>query len=176
MPAAPDELIQGGWPTNQVAVDGRTRSSDRANGPSVEALMARQDFHPRETQGVQGAARDLACSMPSTSPGSSECPPVPEGAFSHVLAVLRRHIGKTFAVRGKVIANDEDFVTELLEPKAPVAVWQGSAFGLGPAFPDFPTATKKPPNLETPAQPIQRFLWNFAIVPKSFSSIELLMF
>ena len=35
--------------------------------------------------------------------------------------------------RGKVIANDEDFVTELLENEG-VAVVQGSAFGLGPAF------------------------------------------
>ena len=65
-------------------------------------------------------------------------------------------IGKT-SPSGKVIANDEDFVTELLESEG-VAVVQGSAFGLGPAF-RISYATKTS-DLEEACKRIQRFCGN----------------
>ena len=55
---------------------------------------------------------------------------------------------------GKVIDNDETFVTELLETEG-VAVVQGSAFGLGPAF-RISYATKTS-DLEDACKRIQRF-------------------
>ncbi len=57
--------------------------------------------------------------------------PTPEGAF-YVYPSCAGAIGKK-APNGKKIATDEDFVTELLEAEG-VAVVQGTAFGLGPAF------------------------------------------
>jgi len=54
-----------------------------------------------------------------------------QGAF-YVYPSCAGTIGKS-SPSAKVIANDEDFVTELLENEG-VAVVQGSAFGLGPAF------------------------------------------
>ena len=56
-----------------------------------------------------------------------------------------------------VIGNDEDFVTELLETEG-VAVVQGSAFGLGPAF-RISYATKTS-DLEDACKRIQRFCGN----------------
>ena len=58
---------------------------------------------------------------------------------------------------GKKIATDEDFVTELLEAEG-VAVVQGSAFGLGPAF-RISYATKTS-DLEDACTRIQRFCGN----------------
>ena len=57
--------------------------------------------------------------------------PKPEGAF-YVYPSCAGVIGKT-APSGKVIENDEDFATELLETEK-VAVVFGAAFGLSPAF------------------------------------------
>src|SRR3546814_7242920 len=57
--------------------------------------------------------------------------PTPEGAF-YVYPSCAGLIGKT-APSGKVIENDEDFVSELLDAEG-VAVVHGSAFGLGPNF------------------------------------------
>jgi len=55
---------------------------------------------------------------------------------------------------GKTLATDEDFVTELLEQEG-VAVVQGTAFGLGPAFRiSYATATSA---LEEACRRIQRF-------------------
>ena len=55
---------------------------------------------------------------------------------------------------GKVIASDDDFVTELLEAEG-VAVVQGSAFGLGPNFRiSYATSTEA---LEKAGERIQRF-------------------
>ncbi len=83
-----------------------------------------------------------------------ECPR-PEGAF-YVYPSCAGTIGKT-APSGKVIGNDEDFVTELLETEG-VAVVQGSAFGLGPAF-RISYATKTS-DLEDACKRIQRFCGN----------------
>ena len=58
---------------------------------------------------------------------------------------------------GKKLASDEDFVTELLEAEG-VAVVQGTAFGLGPAF-RISYATKTE-DLEEACRRIQRFCGN----------------
>jgi aspartate aminotransferase len=55
----------------------------------------------------------------------------PEGAF-YVYPSCAGTIGKVTA-QGKVIKNDDDFATYLLEEEG-VAVVQGSAFGLSPHF------------------------------------------
>jgi aspartate aminotransferase len=55
---------------------------------------------------------------------------------------------------GKKLETDEDFVTELLEAEG-VAVVQGTAFGLGPAF-RISYATKTE-DLEEACNRIQRF-------------------
>ena len=97
--------------------------------------------------------RDLVVAC-STRPRASICPR-PEGAF-YVYPSCAGTIGKT-SPSGKVIANDEDFVTELLETEG-VAVVQGSAFGLGPAF-RISYATKTS-DLEDACKRIQRFCGN----------------
>ena len=81
--------------------------------------------------------------------------PTPEGAF-YVYPSCAGTMGKT-APSGKVLANDEDFVTELLETEG-VAVVQGSAFGLGPAI-RISYATKTT-DLEDACKRIQRFCGN----------------
>ena len=81
--------------------------------------------------------------------------PEPQGAF-YVYPSCAGTIGKT-APSGKVIDNDEAFVTELLESEG-VAVVQGSAFGLGPAFRiSYATRTS---DLEDACKRIQRFCGN----------------
>ena len=62
--------------------------------------------------------------------------------------------------RGKKLATDEDFVTELLEAEG-VAVVQGSPFGVGPAF-RISYATKTE-DLEEACRRIQRFCGNSEI-------------
>ena len=85
---------------------------------------------------------------------SIECPR-PEGAF-YVYPSCAGTMGKT-SPTGRSIGNDEDFVTELLEVEG-VAVVQGSAFGLGPAFRiSYATATSA---LEEACTRIQRFCGN----------------
>ncbi len=65
-------------------------------------------------------------------------------------------IGKT-SPSGKVIENDEDFVTELLEAEG-VAVVHGAAFGLGPNFRiSYATSTE---DLTEACKRIQRFCAN----------------
>jgi aspartate aminotransferase len=77
---------------------------------------------------------------------------MPEGAF-YVYPSVAGTIGKTTAA-GKKLATDEDFVTELLDGEG-VAVVQGTAFGLGPAF-RISYATKQE-DLEEACRRIQRF-------------------
>src|SRR6202000_380082 len=119
---------------------------------SVEALNGPQDFIPVNNK-VFKERRDLVVSMLNQANGI-ECPR-PEGAF-YVYPSCAGTIGKT-APSGKVITNDEDFVTELLESEG-VAVVQGSAFGLGPAF-RISYATKTS-DLEDACKRIQRFCGN----------------
>jgi aspartate aminotransferase len=95
---------------------------------SVEALNGPQDFIPENAK-IFKERRDLVVGMLNQANGIS-CPR-PEGAF-YVYPSCAGTMGKT-APSGKRLANDEDFVTELLDSEG-VAVVQGSAFGLGPAF------------------------------------------
>jgi aspartate aminotransferase len=126
--------------------------SSIAQWASVEALNGPQDFIPAHNK-VFKERRDLVVSMLNQANGI-DCPR-PEGAF-YVYPSCAGTIGKT-TPSGKKIANDEDFVTELLEAEG-VAVVQGSAFGLGPAF-RISYATKTS-DLEEACKRIQRFCGN----------------
>src|SRR5260221_442904 len=119
---------------------------------SVEALNGPQDFIPVNNKAFK-ERRDLVVSMLNQAKGI-ECPR-PQGAF-YVYPSCAGTIGKT-SPSGKVIGNDEDFVTELLETEG-VAVVQGSAFGLGPAFRISYAA--KTSDLEDACKRIQRFCGN----------------
>lgn len=119
---------------------------------AVEALNGTQDFIPANAK-VFKERRDLVVSMLNQANGIA-CPR-PEGAF-YVYPSCAGTIGKT-APSGKKLTNDEDFVTELLDSEG-VAVVQGSAFGLGPAF-RISYATKNS-DLEEACSRIQRFCAN----------------
>ena len=110
-------------------------------------------FHPEAQQDLQGAARPRASRCSTRRRASSARRP--EGAF-YVYPSCAGAIGKT-APTGKKLANDEDFVTELLEAEG-VAVVQGAAFGVGPAFRiSYATETE---DLEEACRRIQRFCGN----------------
>ncbi|AQX27620.1 MULTISPECIES: pyridoxal phosphate-dependent aminotransferase [unclassified Bartonella] len=94
----------------------------------VEALNGPQDFIAKNKNIFQ-KRRDLVVSMLNQVPDIN-CR-TPEGAF-YVYPSCAKLIGKK-TPQGQIIANDEDFVTALLETEF-VAVVHGSAFGLGPAF------------------------------------------
>jgi aspartate aminotransferase len=120
-----------------------------AQWASVEALNGPQDFIPMSRKVFQ-ERRDLVVSMLNQANGL-RCP-CPEGAF-YVYPSCQGAIGKT-GPSGRRIANDEDFVSELLEAEG-VAVVQGSAFGLGPNFRiSYATSTDV---LEEACSRIQRF-------------------
>jgi len=95
---------------------------------ALEALNGTQDFIPERAK-VFKERRDMVVALLNECEGL-ECP-TPEGAF-YVYPSCAGCIGKT-APSGKVIENDSDFVTELLETEG-VAVVQGVAFGLEPYF------------------------------------------
>ncbi len=116
---------------------------------AVEALNGPQDFLPERAE-IFKQRRDLVCSMLNQAKGL-DCP-TPEGAF-YVYPSCAGCIGKT-TPKGKNIANDEDFVTALLEEEG-VAVVHGAAFGLSPFFRvSYATSTDV---LEQACQRIQRF-------------------
>ncbi|ODT06693.1 MAG: aspartate aminotransferase [Mesorhizobium sp. SCN 65-20] len=120
-----------------------------AQWASVEALNGPQDFIAKNKAIFQGR-RDLVVSMLNQARGIS-CPS-PEGAF-YVYPSCEGLIGKK-TQGGKVIANDADFCSELLEAEG-VAVVHGSAFGLGPNFRiSYATSEKL---LEEACTRIQRF-------------------
>ncbi|MEA2883986.1 MAG: aspartate aminotransferase [Bradyrhizobium sp.] len=147
-----------GGPANLIKAMTTIQSQSTSNPSSiaqwaaVEALNGPQDFIPVHNQTFK-ERRDLVVSMLNQARGIS-CPR-PEGAF-YVYPSCAGTIGKT-SPTGKVIENDEDFVTELLENEG-VAVVQGSAFGLGPAF-RISYATKTS-DLEDACKRIQRFCGN----------------
>ena len=96
------------------------------------------------------ARRDLVVSMLNQAPGIN-CH-TPEGAF-YVYPSVAGCIGKS-TPSGKVIENDEDFVSELLGAEGVAAV-HGAAFGLEPHFRiSYATATEL---LEDACARIQRF-------------------
>src|ERR1700759_1778768 len=119
---------------------------------AVEALNGPQDFIPVNNKAFK-ERRDLVVAMLNQAKGI-DCPR-PDGAF-YVYPSCAGTIGKT-APSGKKLANDEDFVTELLESEG-VAVVQGTPFGLGPAF-RISYATKNS-DLEEACKRIQRFCGN----------------
>lgn len=120
-----------------------------AQWAAVEALNGPQDFITKN-KAIFQARRDLVVSMLNQATGI-DCP-TPEGAF-YVYPSCAKLIGKK-TPEGKVINNDEDFVSELLQAEA-VAVVHGSAFGLGPAFRiSYATSEKL---LEEACSRIQRF-------------------
>jgi len=119
---------------------------------AVEALNGPQDFIAEHNKIFQ-ERRDLVVSMLNQANGI-KCP-MPEGAF-YVYPSCAGTMGKT-TPSGKTLATDEDFVSELLEAEG-VAVVQGTAFGLGPAF-RISYATKTE-DLEDACRRIQRFCGN----------------
>jgi aspartate aminotransferase len=112
-------------------------------------LNGPQDFIA-ERAAVFKERRDLVVSMLNQANGL-DCP-TPEGAF-YVYPSCAGAIGKKTAA-GKLLENDEDFVTALLE-EAGVAVVHGAAFGLSPHFRiSYATSTEA---LEEACTRIQRF-------------------
>jgi aspartate aminotransferase len=123
--AAPIELIKA---MDMIQGQQTSGACTIAQWASVEALNGPQDFIARNKEIFQGR-RDLVVSMLNQARGIV-CPS-PEGAF-YVYPSCASLIGKT-GPSGKVIENDEDFCTELLDSEG-VAVVFGAAFGLGPNF------------------------------------------
>jgi aspartate aminotransferase len=120
-----------------------------AQWAAVEALTGPQHFIPERRKAFE-ERRDLVVSMLGQAK-HLKCPK-PEGAF-YVFPSCEGAIGLT-APSGKVIKNDEDFVTELLEQEGVAAV-QGSAFGTGPNFRvSYATSLQ---NLESACRKIQKF-------------------
>jgi len=116
---------------------------------SVEALNGPQDFLATRAQAFE-ERRDLVVSMLNQANGIS-CPK-PEGAF-YVYPSVAGCIGKKTPA-GKVIENDLDFVSELLEAEG-VAVVHGDAFGLSPYFrASYATSTEA---LKEACERIQKF-------------------
>ncbi len=123
--AGPVELIKA---MGSIQSQSTSNPCSIAQWAAVEALDGPQDFIPKNNEIFKGR-RDLVVSMLNQAKGLS-CP-TPEGAF-YVYPSCAGLIGKT-TDKGVVIADDEIFTSELLEAEG-VAVVQGSAFGLGPAF------------------------------------------
>jgi len=146
---APEPLIKA---MAMLQSQSTSNPSAVAQWASVEALNGPQDFIAKHNK-IFKERRDLVVSMLNQANGI-QCPK-PEGAF-YVYPSCAGTIGKT-TPSGKQIANDEDFVSELLEAEG-VAVVQGSAFGAGPAF-RISYATKTE-DLEEAMARIQRFCGN----------------
>ena len=99
-----------------------------AQAAAVAALNGDQSFLAERNTAFQGR-RDLVVSMLNEIDGM-ECP-TPEGAF-YVYPSFAALIGKS-TPNGRLIDTDEAMVGYLLDD-AKVAVVQGAAFGLSPAF------------------------------------------
>ncbi len=126
-----------------------THTSSISQAASVAALNGPHDFIAKNNA-VFKERRDLVVSMLNQAQGIS-CA-TPEGAF-YVYPSIAGTLGRK-APTGKVIGNDEDFVTELLGAEGVAAV-HGEAFGLSPHFRiSYATATDL---LEDACQRIQRF-------------------
>src|SRR5690242_14256558 len=145
----PEPLIKA---MAMVQSQSTTNPAAASQWAAVEALNGPQDFIARHNA-IFKDRRDLVVSMLNQANGL-KCP-TPEGAF-YVYPSCAGAIGRK-ASTGKKLASDEDFVTELLETEG-VAVVQGTAFGLGPAF-RISYATKTN-DLEEACRRIQRFCGN----------------
>src|ERR1700761_7483978 len=123
--AGPEGLIKA---MSKLQSQSASSASSVSQWASVEALNGPQDFIPK-FQAIFEGRRDLVVSMLNQCNGI-ECPK-PEGAF-YCYPSIAKLIGKT-TPSGKTIANDEEFVTQLLEAEGVAAV-HGAAFGLSPFF------------------------------------------
>ncbi|MEE4236274.1 MAG: pyridoxal phosphate-dependent aminotransferase [Anderseniella sp.] len=123
--AGPVQLIKA---MSKLQSQSTSNPSSISQWAAVEALNGPQDFIAENNKKFK-ERRDLVVSMLNQAKGLS-CP-TPEGAF-YVYPSCAGVIGKT-APSGKVIGNDEDFVTELLAQEGVAAV-HGAAFGLEPFF------------------------------------------
>ena len=123
--AGPKDLIKA-----MGAIQGHSTSnpSSISQAAAVAALNGDHSFL-KEWCDTYKARRDMVVDMLNTCEGLN-CPK-PEGAF-YVYPSCAGVIGKTTPA-GKTIANDEDFVTYLLEEHGVAAV-HGAAFGLSPYF------------------------------------------
>ncbi|MDX2263774.1 MAG: pyridoxal phosphate-dependent aminotransferase [Hyphomicrobiales bacterium] len=147
--AGPDVIIKA---MNKLQSQSTSNPTSISQWASVEALNGPQDFLKPRADAFK-ERRDLVVSMLNQAQGI-ECPK-PEGAF-YVYPSCKGTLGKT-APGGRVINNDEDFVTALLEDEG-VAVVHGAAFGLSPFFRiSYATSTEV---LEKACQRIQRFCAN----------------
>lgn len=143
---APVELVKA---MTKVQSQSITHTAAVSQAAAVAALNGPQDFIEANNK-VFKERRDLVVSMLNQASGIN-CA-TPEGAF-YVYPSIAGVIGKKTAA-GKTIANDEDFVTELLEAEGVAAV-HGAAFGLSPHFRiSYATATEL---LEEACTRIQRF-------------------
>jgi aspartate aminotransferase len=143
--AGPAPLIKA---MNTVQSQSTTHTSSISQAAAVAALNGPQDFIQKNNE-IFRQRRDLVVAMLNEAPGL-QCP-TPEGAF-YVYPSCAGVIGKKTA-GGTTIANDDDFITYLLEAEGIAAV-QGAAFGLSPYFRvSYATAT---PVLEEACRRIQR--------------------
>jgi aspartate aminotransferase len=147
--AGPEVLIRA---MAKLQSQSTSNPSSIAQWAAVEALNGPQDFIAQHNK-VFKQRRDLVVSMLNQAKGLSCARP--EGAF-YVYPSCAGAIGKT-SKSGKVIANDEDFVSELLAEEGVAAV-HGGAFGTSPYFRiSYATATEI---LEDACQRIQKFCAN----------------
>ena len=147
--AGPENLIKA---MAKLQSQSTSNPSSIAQWAAVEALNGAQDFI-QDNNKVFKERRDLVVSMLNQANGLT-CQ-TPEGAF-YVYPSCAGVIGKQ-APSGNTIANDEDFVSELLAAEGVAAV-QGAAFGTSPYFRiSYATATK---TLEDACTRIQRFCGN----------------
>ena len=147
--AGPEALIKA---MSKLQSQSTSNPSSIAQWAAVEALNGPQDFIAANNK-VFKERRDLAVSMLNQAKGLN-CQ-TPEGAF-YVYPSCAGLIGKT-SPSGKVIATDEDFVSELLAAEGVAAV-HGAAFGTSPYFRiSYATATL---TLEDACTRIQRFCGN----------------
>jgi aspartate aminotransferase len=147
--AGPEPLIKA---MAKLQSQSTSNPSSIAQWAAVEALNGPQDFIAKHNV-IFKERRDLVVSMLNQATGI-KCA-TPEGAF-YVYPSCAGTIGKT-APSGKVIATDEDFVSELLAAEGVAAV-HGAAFGTSPFFRiSYATATS---TLEDACQRIQRFCAN----------------
>ena len=144
--AGPESLIKG---MRTIQSQSTSNPNSIAQAASIAALDGPMEFLAANTE-VFKARRDLVVSMLNQAPGIN-CH-TPEGAF-YVYPSVAGCIGKS-TPSGKVIENDEDFVSELLGAEGVAAV-HGAAFGLEPHFRiSYATATEL---LEDACARIQRF-------------------
>jgi aspartate aminotransferase len=132
-----------GGPLPLVKAMGMIQSQSTSNPCSISqaatiaALRGPQDFLGEWRKAFQ-ARRDLVVKMLNEAKGL-RCA-TPEGAF-YVYPNCAGALGKR-TPEGKVIGNDTDFATYLLEAEG-VAVVQGAAFGRSPNFPSsYATSTE----------------------------------